>query len=914
MKLVEGASGELLKHQEDWIESVLIPWLSIDATESGNIDWRIAPSLVCRSEVELLGISSPRFALRTLFGKQGFSNVRRLAILQRTIGEFQESSSLPEHVQQQLKLSPEEGTTGTLQEEFQKSVQAHAFLADSLLVPSVRLQSRFRVLDCELSKAYGEQELVGPSVPFVQHMRFGGGLCAQAVAFMASCILQRWTKEIGGIPSVSNSLRRRVSGHDEIVVFDGLTLSDISVYFNAVRLFAPIERISTSDLKKCCGCASSIDWDSTFVSSYIASGMPVIAPMQVPAMKPIYDRIYAHPSEDIKNYANSLYSDSEKAHAVLLVGVEKGESKNGLLIQDPRSLPFIETDVQEVAKANLDYPGSRRFTLMPVTPSSVKLRLGAYRDLDGRTRCGLLDLFFCIEEDGNDASDPRSKSRRLVEANKTIGEWRLLGRSEKEDHAVISELNVSTKISSNALAALQKAACEHERWRWLHTIVDPTTDELFFTLWDAEKVPVDLFSVESLSCVNEFVLCAGAIPIGCGASDERVSSSSRGASAVIPAPHFLKSLKRLDREWLANARTNLDVALLSSFSTQPVGNWVWPDNVDLCELYAFMQTDRLVVGQTQTDAAAAMAAIGPDEERVKRIAKKVCYRVNRPSTRGSGIPLQIRSLATYFPYLAFSPDDPRARTGTSALSFALKLGQQLHEQQQLNDCPLVVEVVSGSRVTGLYPERLLIHSRGEDQVEPLFAYVNPPHAAISNLAQNLSVAFERSGVPADGSVVLALELEPLCLGTLTEFKDVVSFVKILDSETDAPKYAHVIGLNLDVAHWKMAGITPHMVFDNRAVLARIVHCHISGHHRGGHFGDIPVLTFRNESSDYYQWLDVLANAYGSHRGVLRGSGMITIECEAISPSLLADCVTDAKLLVECWKDSTSSGDRHEVRS
>ena len=50
-----------------------------------EIDPRLAPSIIARSEAELLGISSPRFAIRVHLQQGSFANIRRRRVTSRQI-------------------------------------------------------------------------------------------------------------------------------------------------------------------------------------------------------------------------------------------------------------------------------------------------------------------------------------------------------------------------------------------------------------------------------------------------------------------------------------------------------------------------------------------------------------------------------------------------------------------------------------------------------------------------------------------------------------------------------------------------------------------------------------------------------------------------------------------------------------
>ena len=142
--------------------------------EFDKITIRMAPSIITRSEIELLGLSSPRFAFRANFGSHGFVTIRRRIIIEARIRIAHRSANYLGN------LFPKEKDPDS------------PWIADCLL----RIPDRFRdfhVISCDLRSDYGEDLLDSDSqglVPFVTHVLFGGGLCAQAACFMALCLVQ----------------------------------------------------------------------------------------------------------------------------------------------------------------------------------------------------------------------------------------------------------------------------------------------------------------------------------------------------------------------------------------------------------------------------------------------------------------------------------------------------------------------------------------------------------------------------------------------------------------------------------------------------------------------------------------------------------------------------------------------------
>jgi hypothetical protein len=151
-----------------------------------KMHFRSAPSIVVRSEAELFGINKPRFAYRArLSGTDGsilgFSNLRRIKSFVRSIGK-------------RLDVG--------IQADFLTKLQLKCrCLADSFLaVPN--WAGAYQVVTTDLARWYAES---GPDngTSFVTHFPVGGGMCAQAVCFMASALLHDYANGVFGVAEVT---------------------------------------------------------------------------------------------------------------------------------------------------------------------------------------------------------------------------------------------------------------------------------------------------------------------------------------------------------------------------------------------------------------------------------------------------------------------------------------------------------------------------------------------------------------------------------------------------------------------------------------------------------------------------------------------------------------------------------------
>jgi hypothetical protein len=163
-----------------------------------DLTFRYAPSLITRSEAELFGMSSPRFALRTSFHPDSIVNVRRLV-------QFAENAVAANHAfqrerKEEIEKRLEKPTARQLRREV---VHSGNCVADSVFpLPGWLGREGYKALSGEFGRAYGEgKRIVG--TPFLQHTPLGGGLCAQAACFMLIAIQERLVNSVPGIAEIT---------------------------------------------------------------------------------------------------------------------------------------------------------------------------------------------------------------------------------------------------------------------------------------------------------------------------------------------------------------------------------------------------------------------------------------------------------------------------------------------------------------------------------------------------------------------------------------------------------------------------------------------------------------------------------------------------------------------------------------
>jgi hypothetical protein len=319
--------------------AVFRKWLYEEDTQ---IRYRFAPSIILRSEAELFGVSSPRFAVRCYLTEKSFVNGRRRDQLATEI-MLCHGTERTTDVRERLKKEP--------------------WIADSVLEPPKDLlNAGFRFLTVDLSAAYGEP-LPFQGVPFVNHIRHGGGMCAQAACFMALSMMHDRVRPLGGMADIT--LLASASGHFSP---GGLSATDIESLFqkkiqgtNAVLQLAFVtpttQRRIVSDV-------------AMALKGYLASDCPVIGFVSLSRMfgnhqlhgenpSPILTGTKGDVDPNDSTYRRRRFIPVSGVHpkqpaevramnhAVVLVGWRDTGKKDEFVINDPATFPFIPlTDEQ----------------------------------------------------------------------------------------------------------------------------------------------------------------------------------------------------------------------------------------------------------------------------------------------------------------------------------------------------------------------------------------------------------------------------------------------------------------------------------------------------------------------------------------------------------------------------------------
>ena len=150
-------------------------------------------------------------------------------------------------------------------------------------------------------------------------------------------------------------------------------------------------------------------------------------------------------------------------------------------------------------------------------------------------------------------------------------------------------------------------------------------------------------------------------------------------------------------------------------------------------------------------------------------------------------------------------------------------------------------------------------------------------------------------------VTWALELEPGPIFALRDWATLHALCTAIEADEMLSPY---VGVNLDIAHWRMARgktvsgrITPELVRSSDAVLGRMAHAHIAGHHDCTHLGDLTLDVLNDPLRDFGPWLDLLQDLPSLGNRLF--SGHVSVELEAAKCNRMTNAVHYAHLLSCC---------------
>jgi hypothetical protein len=852
---------------------------------------RLAPSIVTRSEVEVFGVSMPRFALRFYLDQEGhsFVNARRLQTLMRQHLQFKDRRLEPGEPGRDSNLEMlAKQTWPTPESKFERC----SCIADGYLSKPNWL-GEFDVLAAKLSDAYGEHVEEGKKpwlgTPYMMHIPLaGGGLCAQACCFMATALRHEDANGVYGLAEVTFLAQGRAFPQDvsRELHITGLNNFELQNYFKAVGLRGEWQRVWKLARRPDGG----PDYFNDVLRAYVTSGMSVVLPIDLaracglfrPGSEAVEKCLFAKnvpgagvlPLLSVEHDPGKRYStpptadmkaEKENRHAVLIVGYDR--ESDLFCYQDPALRPFMVGSAGDFRKAAVYCADRENSTtlldgmFLPVTPRAVQLQLGWWQDSTdlsflAKEDCGkgllwIADLLAAqsvwYRREGcyfpsDDAPADRFKHFRLMQVKELVeGGGRILVRGLYDfDYTRRDLLKPALKLLREKLTGFLSNGDQH--WLWVQFLKSGVV------VWDAElPMPKDPDRYDPWGTHLRAVL------------NWEAGVRWREVCYFLTQPLQLSCI------------TSCSVC-----STEETANALEEAKVTNLELYAFMQDEaedlfKGTRGEKVTTAVAKMAECSSKPDDVAKVAGAICDRLIDSQ--------KVIGFATFIPEIASS--GPDGALATDALKFLVQLAS---EMQHLGHPATVIEAVAGSLMDGVWPAKEL----GSASLDLTFgANVLSPIAGIGRLVDRLRpvakesqrcFAQKQDAPKIQRPIGVALELEPGPLFVLGDLEKVDFLCKSLDADREL---SPIVGLNLDVPHWGLlARISVDEIRARPAVFNRIIHAHISDH-GCGHFGDNPPNAIHGKEF-FDPWIHLLTErcSQSARLSSPAFSGYVSLELEA----------------------------------
>ena len=886
--------------------SVLLEWLfggSWEKTNVGIAAPRLAPSIISRSEVEIFSLSMPRFAIRFYVSNGGhFLNLRRIAsfadrAIEWPVEDIEKATKRRGNCGQYDGHSVNKQNRKDLKKSPSRYLIRNTCIADSLLPRKSSITDDWHLIEVELGLPYGEGKTIS-GTPFVRHVDVvGGGMCAQACCFMANALLHDHCSAIYGISEISAMAKTEGDLEAEFrMQLNGLKPFEMQRYFRRVGLNGHLELpFKPKGIP-----------DSSYhhlLRAYLLSGFPIILSCDLGRLigsgKAVQNAEGFH--EDLEKssvYPVNIGLDSCKKlfpgefhprvkrkrrnHMVIMTGVKEADSNEPhYMIHDPAYLPFLDVTLTQLKHAttyketdeNESYSSINTLLVFPVLPARVNVPLGmagafpehfytAVETSATMKKKGLLQLVgseFSI----HDPDGTQTAIRRQIPADDLryygddLGEFRLIQQNNLSDHQWFEQASDPVR---EFLAAMDVSRFSGAHWCWVQKW------RHYFIFYDAE-LDID-WELETGEILNHLVLGiikqVNLVHTLCFVrkhSDSEAEPGEHGDTGPEEAG---------STDW----RIPLNkISIITSCDVDAETNL--EDSIETLEAYCFMQAFlRRSIPEPQDRRSRERLKLARKTYRSTRrrnfsrrwrlgishggsSGRRPCLPCKHPelcvmdqlSAAQNSITLRddlkeilksrfdrnLCALASYLPEIA-SPVPDRKKAAIRALKCLIDVAQDL-------EVP-VLECVGGSRVATVIP---CGEMKGRRRVDEIFgATVRDNVSALRDLAKT----FKDLGEYAfPKGITLAVELEPGPLYNLGNLNSVDRFSSYL-RELKVPS----VGLNLDIAHYHLAGIAPHVI---RGKLQdgswlNIEHIHISEHGKG-HFGDCWPGTFDHHQSIHFDW-------------------------------------------------------------
>lgn len=856
---------------------------------------RYAPSLIARSEVELFGVSTPRFIFRLYFegaAKGSFINVRRIGVLSSYLDSFPsyQFTAIPPGSQPNYEID-----RAHLLGKPSELIKNSASLVDGLLgVPNyLQVNNRLFFNTAQLLDEHGEIDSGMTWVsPFAFTSSVAGGLCAQACCYMATVMMHKHIDRACGLADIT-ALGRSSQPN---MLIAGMNDVAICRYFRQIGLKATVQNHAIFDGSKFKEEGMKKEHFVLALTSYVASKLPVILMVDAARMASIYSR------NGLRSLVNE-YDGDEAPHAILVVGAERNLSDlNNFLdaefvIHDPSSAPFIRVKGSDLVELGMRST-FENFGNMPVMigihPRWVQMPLLDFcPEDDGTLFRGLIELSHQKE-----AEEYQKRPFHLIR----LGDFkdstdRLLPSYLRRE--VASAYQLVEFISDGSVdQVLKDAGFKIEHWFWSEVVVRP---KFCLRIWDAQLGPNDGntgndFADWRYYWVGEIAISDDGGLLFSGAS----SAKEVQLSANEVAKSEIVQIETPIGDILPPVDYKLEISVLSSFEIEGPSPKI---NADLhrclvslqdqpkpsIELYAFMGPSlrRYLNRPGFADLFGAGKQIGTSFANPLQMVVEEYDRdpdgfpmALADSILNHWLPFTVNSFATFLPEIQ-SPIDDVSGLACRYLAVLVRCARHLRERNS-HQGMFTIELVGGPIFGGICPVRYRNGQAQKQRDIPSFVLeVRNPVQALERLLDSLKRVIELAGMDSMSNLVFGIELEP---GNLFAVGGPWALIELDRLLTSDPRYiglSRYVGFNLDIAHWHslsrinldwLKGCasfkykTPNSDLDvwssqqeGLNVAKRIVHAHIS-HHSKGHWADRRLdsnYLDRAVMDEYRPWLDFL---------------------------------------------------------
>lgn len=836
--------------------SRLAKMLSFVYGKKQNFDIRLAPNLEMRSECHLLGVAYPRFVYRVLLPEQNsFVDMRRLQHMADAIQEF---SARPTYLMGDMLPGVEEDTKPF---DAKTMIRRSRPIAGALLVPPQRLtESGYLILTTDIAHFHGEN-INAHGTPYMQPLAFGGGLCAQA-CMVTACLLQhQYVQNVLGVSELSVLARGANQLHAFEMKVSTLDLNDVSAVLTTreVGLFAPIESSYTT---------LPLDVFYSAIESYVNSCAPVLLSTFLPSLSEHVYSFNGDPDEHAPDNSN---------HLVVIVGVNAGSQE--FLINDPNRLPFMRLpysllkscearrplngkDVDNCSTVIAEMP-----TIISVLPPDVKMTL--------------LDV---CEADAADRNTLHMARKGLVQIALNISKrsTNLVPTDRVNDSYYPAPVGTFLLVTlPELLDVLSGDVTRHGGGRFSGRVVDTLlldeaiAEQIWAFIFSEPKFPkrlwVQLREHAPLNPVEKSVWIWDATTY-CG-----IEAILRSGSHDVLHPNLKLCVRKTRsgecapvypvRKPESTLGVGLSASLLSSFEARSTGHVAshWPRSMSALEPYVLMKDD---LPNATADAVEYLASIKCSTESLQTVANVCCL-------PGASAALRPIALSTYIPQIS-SLDNTERKQARDALIACGRIAEQIRRKS--GSRTIVCEFVAGSRVDAVWRRISMLTQSA------FCASIGDDSVVMDRVFQVLSEVVKE--VPS--SVVYAVELEPGFLNLINDFRSLEEFCKRVEKYHLGSR----IGVNLDVSHFRLAGLTAKKIRESELIRNMIVHAHVSGVWAKGHASDLPI--FPTDKREMTPWIQLLADISKARSSQLRQkslisklapySGFVSVELEACNSS------------------------------